>query len=111
MRLRPANPMTRVLAVLLVFEAIDFGLAIAAMIQVVRIEPGIAFGLAGAAALMAVAAAALLRTTAGWVLAWGTQVAGVAMGFAVDMMFWLGGFSALLFAAAFVLGRRIEPAA
>ena len=39
----------------------------------------------------------------GWVLAWLAQVAGLALGFLVDMMFVVGGLFTLLFVVTFVV--------
>jgi len=108
MRLRQGNPMTRVMAAILGFEAVVFGLAIAGMIQVSAVSTGVAFTLGLSAAGLALVAAALLRHPAGFPLGWLTQVAGIALGFATDMMFWVGGMFAMLWVIGFVLGRRIE---
>jgi hypothetical protein len=36
------------------------------------------------------------------------QLVAVALGFAVSMMFWVGGIFAMLWVVCFALGRRIE---
>ena len=110
MRLLPTNPMNRVLMAILVFEAICCGLAIPGMIQVADAPLGLAFGLGGTALLLCLAAAGLLRRGIGWVLAWAAQLACVALGFAVEMMFAVGGMFLLLFVISFLLGRRLEAA-
>jgi hypothetical protein len=96
-----------VLAVL-VFEAICFGLAIPGMIQVSGLSTGLAFGLGLSGVLLCLAAAGLLRRSIGWPLAWLAQLAGIALGFAVPMMFAVGIMFLLLFVLSFVLGRRLE---
>lgn len=108
MRLVPANPMTRVLRSLLAFQAIVYALSVAGMIQVsaLAVGPSFVYGLGGAA--LALLAAALLSSPVGYPLAWATQVVGIALGFATDMMFWVGGMFALLWVMTFVLGRRLE---
>ncbi|MFT3968804.1 MAG: DUF4233 domain-containing protein [Micropruina sp.] len=110
MRLVPTNPMNRVLMAVLLFEAICCGLAIPGMIQVADAPVGLAFGLGGAAMLLCLAASGTLRRPIGWVLGWSAQVACIALGFAVAMMFAVGAMFTLLFVITFVLGRRLEAA-
>lgn len=108
MRLVPTNPMNRVLMAVLSFEAICCGLAIPGMIQVSSVSVPLAFTLGGLALALCLAAAGTLRRPFGWVLAWAAQAACVALGFAVDMMFAVGGMFLLLFVITFVLGKRLE---
>ena len=110
MRLVPTNPMARVLAAILLFEAICAGLAIPGMIQVTDTPVGLAFGLGGGLVLLCLAAAGLLRRPVGWPLAWAAQLGGVALGLVVDMMYAVGGMFLLLFVITFVLGKRLEAA-
>ena len=108
MRLEPTNPMGKVMLSILAFEAIVFGLAIAGLIQVSSWPVAASFGLGLGAAALAILAAALLRRPIGYPLGWLTQLVAVGMGFAVDMMFAVGGAFALLWVVCFILGRRIE---
>ncbi|HQY98470.1 MAG TPA: DUF4233 domain-containing protein [Propionicimonas sp.] len=110
MGLDPTNPMGRVMVSILAFEAIVFGLAIAGMIQVSTWSVTTAFAIGLGAAALAVLAAALLRRPVGYPLGWLTQVVAIAMGFATEMMFAVGGMFALLWVVCFILGRRIEKA-
>ncbi len=107
MRLAPTNPMGRAMLSILGFEVIVFGLAIPGMIQVSEVSVGMAFALGGAAAVLAIIAAALLRRPIGYPLGWLTQLVAIALGFATPMMFAVGGMFALLWVVCFVLGRRI----
>lgn len=109
MRLSSGNPMNRALVMVLAFEAIIFGLAIAGMIQVSDVAPGVAAAAGGGSALLAVLAAGTLRR-GWWWLAWLVQLIGIALGAATDMMYWVGGCFALLWVIVFVLGKRIEQA-
>ncbi len=105
------NPMIRVLAAHLGFEVVVFGLAIPGMIQVSGMPVGPAFAAGGGVALLALIAAATLRRGAvGWLLGWLTQVAGIALGLATDMMFWVGGIFAALWLMIFAMGRRLDAA-
>ena len=108
LRLVPSNPMNRVLMAVLCFEAICCGLAIPGMIQVSSVSVATAFILGGLALLLCLAAAGTLRRPYGWPLAWAAQVACVALGFVVEMMFAVGGMFLLLFVITFVLGKRLE---
>ena len=108
MRLHPENPMGRVLLSILVFEAVVCGLAVAGMIQVEAMPALTSALLGGGAALLALAAAALLRTPVGYPRGGLTQLVVIALGFATPMMFVVGGMFGLLWVLVFVLGRRIE---
>lgn len=110
MRLVPTNPMNRVLAAILAFEALCCGLTIPGMIQVANLPVWVAFTAGLAAAALCLAAAGTLRRPVGWLLAWGAQVACLALGFGVDMMFVVGAMFLLLFGITFGLGRRLESA-
>jgi hypothetical protein len=100
--------MRRVLAITLAFEVIVFGLAVPVMVYVssVPIERAALFG--GAAALLAVAGAALLRTPVGYVLGWLTQLAGIALGFVTPAMFAVGGLFAAIWVVTVILGHRLD---
>ena len=111
MRLADGNPMTKTLMLTLIFEVVVYVLAIPGMIQVDNIPVGTALAAGGAAALIPLLAAALLRRPIGWVFAWLTQVAGLALGLLTPWMYVVGGIFALLFVVSFVLGRKIEQSA
>ena len=50
----------------------------------------------------------MLRAEWAYTLGWVVQVAAVALGFVIPLMFVLGGIFALLWGSAYLLGRRIE---
>ncbi|MFT3862462.1 DUF4233 domain-containing protein [Micropruina sp.] len=104
----PTNPMNRVLAAILGFEAICCGLAVPGMIQVSSVSLALAFSAGGLALLLCLTAAGTLRRPFGWVLAWLAQAACVALGFVVEMMFAVGGMFLVLFVITFALGKRLE---
>lgn len=97
-----------VLMAVLIFEVIVFGLAIPVMILVSHVSAGVAAGFAGGAALLALVAAALLRSPVGYVLGWLTQLAGVALGLLTTSMFLVGSLLAAVWVLAFVLGKRLD---
>ena len=106
--LNAGNPMRVVLMTVLIFEVIVFGLAIPVMISVSHVSAAPAAGFAGGAALLALVAAALLRSAAGYVLGWLAQLAGVALGFLTTSMFLVGALLAAVWVLAFVLGKRLD---
>jgi len=109
-RLSAANPLGRVLAVILLFEAVTFGLAIPGMIGVAGVPAATASAAGGAACLLALASAALLRRPVGYPLGWLTQAAGIALGVLTPWMYGMGAVFALLWVATMVLGRRLDAA-
>ncbi|HEX8487942.1 MAG TPA: DUF4233 domain-containing protein [Propionibacteriaceae bacterium] len=108
MTLSSGNPMRTVLLTLLLFEVIVFGLAIPVMIFLSDVSGATAGLLGGAAALLALVSAGLLRKPVGYPLAWLTQLAGVGLGFATTSMFAIGGLFLLLWVISFVLGKRLD---
>ena len=56
-----------------------FGLAVPVMIFNSDVPPSLAGGLGGAAALLALISAGMLRTSAGYLLGWLTQLVGLAL--------------------------------
>lgn len=107
MRLDPANPMIRVLRMTLGFEAIVFGLAIAVMIQLSDQPPWLAFAATGVVMLLAILAAGTIKRPVGFVLAWLTQLSGIALGVLTYWMYWVGAGFASLFWVIFLLGKRL----
>jgi hypothetical protein len=64
----------------------------------------VGLGVAGACLLLA----GLLRSEAAYVAGWLVQLAAIGVGFLVPAMFFLGAVFAALWAAAYLLGRKIE---
>lgn len=108
--LRNDNPMNRAILLALLFEIVVFVLAIPGMIQIENVPVWQAVAAGGGAAVIPLLAAATLRHLFGWVLAWTTQLAAVALGLLTPWMYFVGGVFAALFVGSFVLGRRIEGA-
>ena len=106
--LSAGNPMRVVLMIVLIFEVIVFGLSIPVMILVSHVSAAPAAGFAGGAALLALVAAALLRSPVGYVLGWLAQLAGVALGLLTASMFLVGALLAAVWVLAFVLGKRLD---
>lgn len=106
--LKTGNPMRVVLMTVLIFETIVFGLSAPVMILVSNVSAGAAAGFAGGAALLALVAAALLRSPVGYALGWLTQLAGVTLGLLTTSMFLVGTLLAAVWLLAFVLGKRLD---
>jgi hypothetical protein len=64
--------------------------------------------LGGALALLCVVAAGLLGRPGGYALGWLVQVVSIGLGFLVPAMFFVGALFAVLWAAAYVLGTRMD---
>ena len=97
-------------SIVLGFEAIVLALTTPVLISIAHVDTGTALGVGLGLAALAVVAAGLLRTKAGYVLGWAVQLGAVGLGFVVPVMFVLGGAFALFWVMAIVLGRRIEEA-
>jgi hypothetical protein len=106
--LSAGNPMRVVLMTVLIFEMIVFGLAIPVMIFISNVPAAAAAGFGGGAAVLALVAAGLLRSSVGYVLGWLTQLAGLALGFLTTLMFIVGILLAAVWVLAFVLGKRLD---
>jgi hypothetical protein len=102
------NPMRVVLMTVLIFEVVVFGLAIPVMILISNVPTAAAAGFGGGAALLAILAAGLLRSQAGYILGWGAQLAGIALGFVTPIMFVVGALLAAVWVLAFGLGKRLD---
>lgn len=106
--LTPRNPMRVVLLSTLLFEALLYALAIPVMILVSH-TAALPAALSGSvAALVALAAAGLLRKPAGYPLGWVAQLAGILLGFLTPAMFVVGGMFTALWVVSFVLGKRLD---
>ena len=98
----------RLCAAILFLEAIAFGLSTPVLISIAGVATGTALwvGLGLTAGCLLVAG--LLRFRWAYGLGWALQVAATAVGFVVATMFFLGGIFLALWAAAYLLGRKIE---
>ncbi len=109
MTLAPGNPMTKVLSAVLMCEALVFGLTIPGMIQVSDRSVAVAFGTGGAAIVIALLGAALVRRgRVGYLLGWLSQVVGIALGFGTPYQFVMGVVFAVVWSVTFGLGKRLE---
>lgn len=104
----PRSPRRGMCAAVLALEAITLGLTTPVMISISGVDTSTALwvglGLMGACLLVA----GMLRVEWAYLLGWVIQVAAIGMGFVVTIMFVLGPIFALIWGAAYFLGRKIE---
>jgi len=102
------SPKRGMCAAILSLEAVVLGLTTPVMINLahVRWQTAVWIGLGLCVACLLLAG--LLRWEAAYLVGWLIQVAAIALGFVVPMMFVLGGIFALLWGTAYFLGRKIE---
>ncbi len=103
-----SNPMRVVLLTVLIFEVVVFGLAIPVMILISSVQPALAAGGAGGAAVLALLAAGLLRRPVGYLIGWLVQPIGIALGLLTPAMYVVGAMFAGLWLLSWVLGRRLD---
>ncbi len=102
------SPRRGMCAAILSLEAITLGLTTPVMISVSDVDTGTALAVGLGLTVVCLLLAGMLRRPWAYAAGWAVQVAAVALGFAVPMMFLLGGIFALLWGTADLLGRRIE---
>ena len=107
-RERQKSPRRGMCAAVLTLESITLGLTTPVMVTIADVSLGIALAIGLGLAAACLVAAGMLRRPWAYGLGWAIQVAAVALGFLVPMMFFLGGLFALLWGSADGLGRKIE---
>lgn len=108
--LHAGNPMGRAMMVTLFLQLIAFALAIPVMTQLAGIPTTTAVITAGGAALLCLVAGGAFRTPVGYPLGWLAQLAGLALGFVVGVMFIVAAIFLAVYVLAFVLGKKIDNA-
>jgi len=105
---REKSPRRGMCAAVLTLEAVTLGLTTPVMISVSDVSTGAAVAIGVGLLVACLLVAGLLRRPWAYPLGWAIQVAAVALGFVVGIMFVLGGIFALLWGMADLLGRRID---
>lgn len=100
--------MRHMCAAMLTLQAIILGLSIPVMIAIEDVDPPVAGLIGGGLAVLCVLTAGMLRKPWAYWLGHAIQVATIATGFLVPIMFFIGLMFAALWLGAFFLGRRIE---
>lgn len=102
------SPRRGMCAAILTLEAVTLGLTTPVMISVAGVAAPTALTVGLGLAVACLLLAGLLRFEWAYVGGWLVQVAAVALGFVIPMMFVLGAVFALLWGTAIFLGRKIE---
>ncbi|MFS0886166.1 DUF4233 domain-containing protein [Aeromicrobium sp. 179-A 4D2 NHS] len=100
--------MRHMCATMLALQAIILGLAIPVMITVEDVPASVAALIGGGLAVLCILVAGMLRRPWAYVVGHLIQVATIATGFLVPIMFFIGLMFLALWLGAFFLGRRIE---
>lgn len=95
-------------AAMLSLEAIILGLSVPVMISVEGVNKGAALTLGLGLAVLCVLVAGSLRRPKAYLVGHAIQLAAIAMGFLVTIMFFVGLMFAALWFGAFFLGKKIE---
>jgi hypothetical protein len=95
-------------AAILSLEAVTLGLTTPVMINLADVPWRTACGVGLGLCLACLVLAGLLRSEIAYAVGWAIQVAAMGLGLVVPMMFLLGAIFALLWGAAYFLGRKIE---
>ena len=102
------SPRRGMCAAVLSLEAITLGLTTPVLITIADVSAGTAVAIGVGLAVVCLLLAGMLRAEWAYGLGWAVQVAAIALGFVIPLMFVLGGIFALLWGSAYLLGRRIE---
>jgi len=102
------SPRRGMCAAILSLEAIALGLTTPVMITVADQPVGRSLLIGLGLAVACVVLAGLLRSEWAYGVGWAIQVAAVALGVLIPMMFVLGGIFAFLWGTGYFLGRKIE---
>lgn len=100
--------MRNMCSAMLTMQAIVLGLATPVLITVQGVDATLALILGLGLALACLVATAFLRFEWGYWLGHAIQIAAIALGFLLPVMFFIGGMFAALWLGAFFLGRRID---
>ncbi|MGH3369883.1 MAG: DUF4233 domain-containing protein [Nocardioidaceae bacterium] len=93
---------------MLTLQAIVLGLTTPVMISVAAVSVGTALGIGVGLTVGCLVVAGLLRRPWAYHLGWVIQVASLALGLVVPMMFLLGAIFTALWAGAFFLGAKVD---
>ncbi|MEV7428510.1 DUF4233 domain-containing protein [Nocardioides sp. NPDC092400] len=102
------SPRRGMCAAILCLEAIALGLTTPVMISVADVDTGVALSIGLGLMVVCLLLSGMLRKPWAYGAGWAVQLAAVALGFVVPIMFVLGGIFALLWGTADLLGRKIE---
>jgi hypothetical protein len=102
------SPRRGMCAATLCLEAVTVGLSTLVMIPLSDVSTTTALVCGVGLAVVCLLVAGALRSEAGYAAGWAVQVAAIALGLLVPLMFFLGALFALLWGTSDLLGRKIE---
>jgi hypothetical protein len=102
------SPRRGMAAAVLSLEAVTLGLTTPVMITIADVDTSLALSVGLGLAVVCLLLAGMLRAEWAYLAGYVVQVAAVALGFVVPVMFVLGAIFAALWTAADLLGRKIE---
>lgn len=102
------SPRRGMCAAVLCLEAIVVGLTTPVMVTLYDVSVGTALLTGLGLAVACLVLAGLLRSEAAYAVGWLLQLAAIALGLVVPLMFFLGALFGLLWGTAWWLGRKIE---
>ena len=102
------SPRRGMCAAVLSLEAIALGLTTPVMITIADVDTSTALSVGLGLAVVCLLLAGMLRAEWAYLAGYVVQVAAIALGFVVPVMFGLGAIFAALWAGADLLGRKIE---
>jgi len=102
------SPRRGMCAAILALEAITLGLTTPVMITIADVPVRTALAVGLGLMLACLLLAGMLRSEAAYLAGFALQVAAIALGFVVPMMFGLGLVFGALWVTAYLLGRKIE---
>ncbi|WP_239021781.1 DUF4233 domain-containing protein [Nocardioides jishulii] len=102
------SPTRGMCAAILALQSIALGLTTPVMIMVADVPQGVALVIGLGLAVLCLLAAGMLRRPWAYHLGTAIQVASLALGFVIPLMFVLGVIFAVLWGGAIALGRKIE---
>jgi hypothetical protein len=102
------SPKRGMCAAILALEAVVLGLTTPVMINLGNVPWRTACWVGLGLCVACLVLAGLLRSEIAYATGWVIQIAALGLGFVVPWMFFLGAIFALLWGAAYFLGRKIE---
>ena len=102
------SPRRGMCAAVLSLEAVTLGLTTPVLIKIADVDTPVALAIGLGLAVLCLLIAGMLRGEWAYALGWLVQLAAIGLGFVIGLMFFLGTVFALLWATAYLLGRKIE---
>ena len=95
-------------AAMLTLQAVVLGLTTPVMISVASVSVGTALWVGLGLTVACIVTAGMLRRPWAYYIGWAIQVASLALGFVIPLMFLLGAIFAALWAGAYFLGAKVD---